>query len=217
MGQVKVWPKDEHAKDVVMNHGEEIKKLKAGGQTIPQLAAQFSVDPKVIRQVLHDYWPLWKLWDEELEAEDPKPTAKALEPAKADPVNHPAHYNQYSHEVIELTERCDFCLGNAFKYILRSPFKEHRAEDLDKSMWYVRRYVSRLNSLYQFSFERKEKYEELRAAVFPFVEDLINRKELALCVYFLGVFHLLDHKTSASASRILPDLQASAELAKEAP
>lgn len=42
-----------------------------------------------------------------------------------DPVNHPSHYTQYEHEVIELTEQPDFCVGNACKYILRSPYKSN--------------------------------------------------------------------------------------------
>ncbi len=55
----------------------------------------------------------------------------------ADMVNHPAHYLQYTHEVIELTHLCGFCLGNAVKYILRANFKGRRSEDLKKAAWYV--------------------------------------------------------------------------------
>lgn len=54
-----------------------------------------------------------------------------------DPVNHPAHYTQYEHEVIELTSKLDFALGNAVKYILRAPYKGKRVEDLKKARWYV--------------------------------------------------------------------------------
>ena len=56
-----------------------------------------------------------------------------------DAVNHPSHYTQYSREVIELTELCDFCTGNAIKYILRSPYKGKPVEDLDKAKWYLKR------------------------------------------------------------------------------
>jgi hypothetical protein len=62
---------------------------------------------------------------------------------KSDPVNHPEHYTQYEHEVIELTERLDFCLGNAVKYILRAPFKGKEVEDLHKALWYLRRSLER--------------------------------------------------------------------------
>lgn len=54
-----------------------------------------------------------------------------------DMVNHPSHYTQYPHEVIELTSLCGFCLGNAIKYILRADFKGRRGEDLKKAAWYV--------------------------------------------------------------------------------
>lgn len=56
---------------------------------------------------------------------------------KYDPVNHPAHYTQYKHEVIELTGQLDFCLGNAVKYILRAPFKGSEEQDLQKARWYL--------------------------------------------------------------------------------
>ena len=56
-----------------------------------------------------------------------------------DPVNHPKHYTQYDHEVIELTEQLGFCLGNACKYILRAPYKGSMLEDLKKAEWYLNR------------------------------------------------------------------------------
>ena len=58
---------------------------------------------------------------------------------KYDNVEHPLHYNQYPHEVIELTENLGFCLGNAVKYILRAPFKGKEVEDLQKAKWYLNR------------------------------------------------------------------------------
>lgn len=62
---------------------------------------------------------------------------------KHDPVNHPAHYTQYPHEVIELTEQLGFCLGNAVKYILRADYKGHKSEDLKKAVWYLRHILDR--------------------------------------------------------------------------
>lgn len=53
-----------------------------------------------------------------------------------DNVNHPKHYTQYEHEVIELTSKLDFCTGNAVKYILRCKLKGG-AEDLEKAKWYL--------------------------------------------------------------------------------
>lgn len=62
---------------------------------------------------------------------------------KTDNVNHPAHYaDHYPHEVIELTECLGFCLGNAVKYILRSPFKGKEVEDLQKAVWYLKRLMN---------------------------------------------------------------------------
>lgn len=58
-----------------------------------------------------------------------------------DNVNHPQHYLQYEHEVIELTEKLNFCIGNAAKYILRAPFKGHAVEDLEKARWYIEREI----------------------------------------------------------------------------
>lgn len=54
-------------------------------------------------------------------------------------VDHPQHYTQYKHEVIELAEQFDFCIGNAIKYILRAPFKGHKVEDYQKALWYLKR------------------------------------------------------------------------------
>lgn len=61
---------------------------------------------------------------------------------KYDPVNHPKHYTQYKHEVIELTEQLDFCLGNAVKYILRAPFKGNKIQDWEKAVWYLKRWAA---------------------------------------------------------------------------
>lgn len=53
-------------------------------------------------------------------------------------VEHPFHYTQGEHEVIELTEKLDFCLGNAAKYILRAPYKGQELRDLKKARWYLK-------------------------------------------------------------------------------
>ena len=53
-----------------------------------------------------------------------------------DKVNHPKHYTQYKHEVIELTSCFDFVTGNAIKYLLRSTEK-NGVEDLEKAVWYM--------------------------------------------------------------------------------
>jgi hypothetical protein len=63
---------------------------------------------------------------------------------KQDNVNHPAHYNTGKIEVIEFIEDkgLGFHLGNAIKYIARAGKKDPAKldEDLEKAVWYVRRY-----------------------------------------------------------------------------
>ena len=66
-----------------------------------------------------------------------------------DPVNHPAHYNQFGVEVIDIIEMYfpnNYHLANACKYLLRSGYKGHEIEDLRKLVWYVERYIDRKES-----------------------------------------------------------------------
>ena len=65
--------------------------------------------------------------------------------ALADPVNHPFHYTSHASgiEVIQITEHMGFCLGNAVKYILRCDLKGNAIEDLEKSVWYIKREIER--------------------------------------------------------------------------
>ena len=60
-------------------------------------------------------------------------------------VSHPSHYNQ-GIEPIDIIESWDlnFSLGNAIKYILRSPYKGKQIEDLEKARWYIDREIERL-------------------------------------------------------------------------
>lgn len=62
-------------------------------------------------------------------------------------VNNPAHYNKYSHEVIELTEQFNFCMGNVLKYIIRAPYKGKYHEDMQKAAWYLKRIVEKKQKL----------------------------------------------------------------------
>jgi hypothetical protein len=61
-------------------------------------------------------------------------------------VNHPAHYNNYSMEVIDMMERiygrentAMFCEMNAFKYRMRMGTKPDNdiTQDLEKEKWYL--------------------------------------------------------------------------------
>lgn len=63
-----------------------------------------------------------------------------------DPVNHPSHYTSGKIEVIDFLEdqNLPFHLANALKYICRAGKKnpEKTAEDLEKAVWYLNRYIS---------------------------------------------------------------------------
>lgn len=63
-----------------------------------------------------------------------------------DPVNHPSHYTFGTIEVIEVIEdwALGYHLGNAVKYIARSPHKGAELEDLKKAQWYLTRQIERL-------------------------------------------------------------------------
>lgn len=52
-------------------------------------------------------------------------------------INHPAHYNQLPHEVIEIVADQDFCSGNVVKYLIRAPYKGNAVDDLKKARWYL--------------------------------------------------------------------------------
>lgn len=63
-----------------------------------------------------------------------------------DSVNHPTHYTQWPVEVIDLTERETFLIGNIIKYALRAGVKDGAAygEDMAKARWYARRHVDNM-------------------------------------------------------------------------
>ena len=70
-------------------------------------------------------------------------------------VSHPSHYNQ-GIEAIDIIESWDlnFSLGNAIKYILRSPYKGKQIEDLEKARWYIDREINRMNRLKEISVKK---------------------------------------------------------------
>jgi hypothetical protein len=63
-----------------------------------------------------------------------------------DSVRHPAHYTQWPVEVINLTERETFLIGNVLKYALRAGIKDGATygEDMAKACWYARRHVGNI-------------------------------------------------------------------------
>lgn len=61
-------------------------------------------------------------------------------------VDHPDHYVQWPVEVINLTERETFLIGNILKYALRAGLKDGvpYEEDMAKARWYARRHVDNI-------------------------------------------------------------------------
>ncbi len=59
-----------------------------------------------------------------------------------DPVNHPSHYIKAAVMVqpIELTARLNACLGQAVNYIVRAPYKNNEVEDLEKAIFYLKKF-----------------------------------------------------------------------------
>lgn len=62
-------------------------------------------------------------------------------------VNHPVHYTQGNIECIDAMLAAYgkeavgyFCLCNAFKYLWRCENKNNTNEDLDKAIWYIKKY-----------------------------------------------------------------------------
>jgi hypothetical protein len=64
----------------------------------------------------------------------------------SDNVNHPDHYTRWPVEVIYLTERETFLIGNVLKYALRAGAKDGASygEDMAKARWYARRHVDNI-------------------------------------------------------------------------
>jgi hypothetical protein len=58
---------------------------------------------------------------------------------------NPQHYRQHPSgvECIEVTQHCNFCIGNAIKYLWRAGLKGDAVEDLRKAAWYIDREIKR--------------------------------------------------------------------------
>lgn len=123
----------------------------------------------------------------------------------SDNVNHPAHYNQYRHEVIWLTERCDFCLGNCFKYILRAPFKGNRQQDIRKSIWYAGRYIKNIDL--HPEIDNGVEYRRILPYAIPFIEDMIRENRIKLCLLFMTVLNLVKKTSTKDAEPEIVNLR----------
>jgi len=58
-------------------------------------------------------------------------------------IDHPKHYNAGKFETIDVIEdwSLDFHCGNAIKYISRHKYKDNPAQDIEKAVWYLNRYL----------------------------------------------------------------------------
>ncbi len=67
---------------------------------------------------------------------------------KSKSVDHPEHYNSANIEAIEVIEDwgLDFHCGNVIKYIARHKHKGKSAEDIEKAIWYLQRYLEKINN-----------------------------------------------------------------------
>ena len=79
-------------------------------------------------------------------AEDEEDTEEPVIQRTTDPVNHPDHYNYGEIEIIDFIEQVTqhynsdvaYHIGNAIKYLARSPHKNGK-EDIEKARWYIER------------------------------------------------------------------------------
>ena len=118
----------------------------------------------------------------------------------SDNVNHPAHYTRWPVEVIDLTERESFLIGNILKYALRAGSKAGSAyeEDMAKARWYARRHANNiaardswqagLDSLQThfadtvaYLVSRREDTTEMRGCLRDRLDDIYDQVEKELC------------------------------------
>ena len=74
-----------------------------------------------------------------------KKALNVIEEKKADPVNHPPHYQAGGIETIDFIEAKDlnYRLGNVVKYVSRAGKKNFDPiEDLEKALWYLQREIN---------------------------------------------------------------------------
>ena len=67
----------------------------------------------------------------------------------SDMVDHPEHYNSGKIEVIDVIEDwgLGFHEGNAIKYIGRHKHKNGAVQDIEKAIWYLKRYLQNLTKV----------------------------------------------------------------------
>ncbi len=78
--------------------------------------------------------------------QDPFKGIQFKEQAGSSKVDHPTHYNQGRHEVIDIIEdwSLGFHCGNVVKYVARHNMKGEPKRDIEKAIWYLQRYLETL-------------------------------------------------------------------------
>lgn len=71
----------------------------------------------------------------------PDPLRKPFK--EGDEIEHPAHYNMFPVEAIDVCEHLGFNLGNVVKYVMRADFKGSKITDLKKALFYLEREIAR--------------------------------------------------------------------------
>ena len=131
----------------------QIEKIRKAAQQLGELTTDFSEDE--INRVFRELEHLRKVPRRNCVPADPVSEVACknigvdnvqldayLQPKDYDPINHPSHYT-IGIEVIDFIESWDmsYHLGNVLKYLCRAPHKGRQMEDLQKALWYLRRYV----------------------------------------------------------------------------
>lgn len=126
----------------------------------------------------------------------------------SDNVNNPSHYTQYKNgQVIDITSRMDFCLGNAVKYLMRAGHKggpEKFKEDLQKAEWYISYYLTHQRAqinrrpVHMFTPKHLELVSEIK-------HEQIRYIVICICIYwFITMDH--DSKYLYNAKNILENM-----------
>lgn len=61
-----------------------------------------------------------------------------------DNINHPLHYEKHKMvlEPIDVLDRLPFALGSCIKYVVRAKDKGNELEDMQKAIWYHKRFLT---------------------------------------------------------------------------
>lgn len=104
-----------------------------------------------------------------------------------DLVDHPHHYvaNRIIVEPVDLTELLPHPLASAVEYILRARFKGSELLDLQKALWWLRRYTVNVHETNPNIPESAAAYLRLYADRNPIIHELYNGSTLIDTVHLV--------------------------------